>query len=72
MDLTLEGKEFIESHENEALKNRVGQFLLDKENLLIDGQQLRPILDRTALVKYTMTGYYPSRGGPGRSRADSS
>jgi hypothetical protein len=56
MDLSLEGREFIELNENEALKNRVGQFFLDKENFLIDGRQLRPILDRTAFVKYTMTG----------------
>jgi hypothetical protein len=56
MDLKLEGKEFIEVHENEALKKRVGQFFLEQENLLIDGKQFRPILDRTAFVKYTMTG----------------
>lgn len=56
MDLGLEGKEYIEPHENEALKNRVGKFFIEQENLLIDGKQLRPILDRTAFVKYTMIG----------------
>lgn len=56
MDLELRGDEFIEPEENEALKNRVGQFFLDRETLLIDGQKVRPILDRTAFVKYTMTG----------------
>ncbi|MCG8686335.1 MAG: hypothetical protein MI892_15765 [Desulfobacterales bacterium] len=56
MDLGLEGSQFIEAHENEKLKERVGQFFLENENLLVDGQRLRPILDRTAFVKYTMTG----------------
>ena len=56
LNLDLEGNIFIEAHENETLKKRVGEFFLDKENMLIDGKKLSPILDRTAFVKYTMTG----------------
>jgi hypothetical protein len=38
------------------LKKRVGEFFLKRDKTLIDGKQLRPILDRTAFVKYSMTG----------------
>jgi hypothetical protein len=34
----------------------VGEFFLKQDKVLIDGKQLRPILDRTAFVKYAMTG----------------
>jgi len=56
IDLGLRGDEFIEADENEALKKRVGEFFLKKDKVLIDGKQLRPILDRTSFVKYAMTG----------------
>ena len=56
MDLGLRGDEYIEADENEPLKKRVGEFLLKRDKTLIDGKQLRPILDRTAFVKYSMTG----------------
>jgi hypothetical protein len=56
MDLGLRGDEFIEADENEPLKKRVGEFFLKRDKTLIDGKQLRPILDRTAFVKYSMTG----------------
>jgi len=56
IDLGLRGDEFIEADENELLKNRIGEFLMQQENLAIDGKQLRPILDRTAFVKFSMTG----------------
>ena len=56
IDLDLRGDEFIEADENEPLKKRVGQFFLKRDKVLIDGQRLRPILDRTAFVKYSMTG----------------
>ncbi|MGB6010668.1 MAG: hypothetical protein WBI57_05310, partial [Desulfobacterales bacterium] len=55
IDLGLRGNEFIEADENEALKKRVGEFFLKQDKVLIDGKQLRPILDRTAFVKYTTT-----------------
>jgi len=56
IDLGLRGDEFIEADENEMLKKRVGEFFLKQDKVLIDGKQLRPILDRTAFVKYSMTG----------------
>ncbi len=55
IDLGLRGNEFIEADENEPLKKRVGEFFLKQDKVLIDGKQLRPILDRTAFVKYTTT-----------------
>jgi hypothetical protein len=55
MDLGLEGNEYIETNEFVRLKDRIGKFLLQHSNVLIDGQSLRPILDRTSFVKYTMT-----------------
>jgi len=55
IDLGLRGNEFIEADENEQLKKRVGEFFLQRDKVLIDGNQLQPILDRTAFVKYTMT-----------------
>jgi hypothetical protein len=56
IDLGLRGDEFIEADENEPLKKRVGEFFLNRDKTRIDGKQLRPILDRTAFVKYSMTG----------------
>jgi hypothetical protein len=56
IDLDLRGDEFIEADENEKLRKRVGEFFLKRDNVLIDGKQLRPILDRTAFVKYLLTG----------------
>jgi hypothetical protein len=55
IDLGLRGDEFVEADENEQLKKRVGEFFLQRDKVFIDGKQLRPILDRTAFVKYTMT-----------------
>jgi len=56
LDLGLRGDEFIEADENEPLKKRVGEFFLNRDKVLIDGKRLRPILDRTSFVKYSMTG----------------
>ena len=55
MDLGLRGDEFIEADENDSLKNRVGEFFLKRDQTLIDGKQLRPILDRVSFVKYSTT-----------------
>ena len=55
MDLGLRGTEYIETDEFELLKKRIGEFLLQQSHLLIDGRQVKPILDRTSYVKYTMT-----------------
>lgn len=55
LDLGLRGDEFIEVDEVEPLKKRAGEFFLEHSKVLIDGKQLRPILDRVNFVKYTMT-----------------
>jgi hypothetical protein len=56
MDLGLRGHEFIEVDEWEPLKKRVGEFMLGKNTVLVDGEPLRPILDRTDYVKVAVTG----------------
>jgi hypothetical protein len=55
MDLGLRGDEFIEADENDLLKKHVGEFFLKRDKTLIDGRQLRPILDRVSFVKYSTT-----------------
>ena len=58
MDFGLRGDEFIEADENEALKQKVGEFLVAHDKVRIDGKPLKPILDRTSFVKYTLTRTY--------------
>jgi len=55
IDLGLRGDDHIEADENEPLKKRVGAFFLKRDKTRIDGQQLRPILDRVSFVKYSTT-----------------
>ncbi|MGI9537110.1 MAG: hypothetical protein ACR2PB_08560 [Desulfocapsaceae bacterium] len=54
MDFDLRGKEFIEEDEFDAVRQQVAQFFLEREHVLIDGKQLKPILDRTAYVESSM------------------
>ncbi len=54
MDLKLRGDEFIEVDEFNPLRQRAGQFFLNRDKVLIDGKQLNPILDRTSFLKYSM------------------
>ncbi|UCC55490.1 MAG: hypothetical protein JSU75_08965 [Gammaproteobacteria bacterium] len=56
MDLGLESDEYIEIDELDSLKQRVGEFLLTKNPVQIDGEALKPILDRTNFVKVSITG----------------
>jgi hypothetical protein len=56
MDLGLRGEEFIEIDELEPLKQRIGEFLLGRNPVLVDGQALPPILDRSNYVKVGITG----------------
>ena len=56
MDLGLRGNEYIEVDELEPLKQRIGEFLLQKNPVRIDGQALKPILDRSNYVKVSITG----------------
>jgi hypothetical protein len=56
MKLGLRGDTYIEVDELEGLKQRIGEFLLEKNPLLIDGRALKPILDRTNFVKVSLQG----------------
>jgi hypothetical protein len=56
MDLGLRGDEYIELDEMEGLKQRIGEFLLKKNPVRIDGKEIKPILDRTNYVKVSQTG----------------
>ena len=37
-----------------SVREQVGQFFLERENVVIDGQRLKPILDRTSFVESSM------------------
>jgi len=56
MDLGLRGDRYIEVDELEPLKQRIGEFLLSKNPLTVDGTALKPILDRTNYLKVGLTG----------------
>ncbi|MCH7822657.1 MAG: hypothetical protein IIA07_11615, partial [Proteobacteria bacterium] len=56
MEVGLRGDEYIEIDELNSLKQRIGEFLLTKNRVRIDGQAARPILDRTNYVKVGLTG----------------
>ena len=56
MALGLRGDTFIETDELEPLKQRVGEFLLTKNPVLVDGKALKPILDRSAFMTIGLGG----------------
>ena len=56
MDLELRGDEFIELDELEPLKQRIGEFMLTRNEVLIDGETVEPILDRMNYVTVGVTG----------------
>jgi hypothetical protein len=56
MDLGLRGDKYIEIDELDGLRQRIGEFLLTKNPLTIDGQLARPILDRTNYIKLSLKG----------------
>jgi len=56
MDLGLRSKQYIEMDELDALRQRVGEFLLSKNIVKVDGVALKPILDRTNYVKVGIKG----------------
>jgi len=56
MDLGLRGDEYLELDELEPLKQRIGEFMLMKNAVRIDGKMYKPILDRTNYVKVALTG----------------
>ncbi len=56
MDLGLRGDEYIEIDELEPLKQRIGEFMLERNEVKIDGVPGEPILDRTNYVTVGVTG----------------
>jgi len=56
MDLGLRGDEFIEVDELEPLKQRIGEFMLARNKVQIDGADGNPILDRSDYVTVGIKG----------------
>lgn len=56
MNLELRGKEYIEIDELDAIKQRIGSFLLSKNTVKVDGEALKPILDRSNYVSVGING----------------
>lgn len=54
MEFDLRSDEHIEEDEFNPVREQVAQFFMDRENVLIDGKRLKPILDRTAFVESSM------------------
>jgi hypothetical protein len=54
MAFDLRGDEFIEEDEFNPVREQMAQFFMERENVLIDGERLKPILDRTAFVESSM------------------
>lgn len=51
MAFDLRGNEFIEEDEFNPVREKVAQFFMEREKVLIDNKQGKPILDRTAYVE---------------------
>lgn len=56
VDLGVEDRKFIEREELERVKQQIGEFLLKKNPVLIDGQALKPVLDRVDFVTIGLNG----------------
>ena len=56
MDLGLRGDEYIEVDELEPLKQRIGEFMMARNKVQIDGEDGDPILDRTNYVTVGIKG----------------
>jgi hypothetical protein len=54
MDFDLRGDEYIEEDEFDPVREKMAQFFMDREKVMIDGKQGKPILDRTAYVESSM------------------
>ncbi len=54
--LGVRGEEFVEVDELEELQRRVGEFLLQRNPVRIDGRQVTPILDRINFITVGMQG----------------
>ena len=56
IDLGLAGKSHIEPDDWDRIKTSMGEYLLDRNPIRIDGIEVSPILDRTDFVKVGLTG----------------
>lgn len=56
IDLGLKNSKLISPEEWEPLQQKISEFILTKNPVLIDGQKLTPILDKVDFVKVTLTG----------------
>ncbi len=54
IDFDLRGDAYIELDEFNRIREQIGQFFMERENLRIDGQRLKPILDKTAFVESSL------------------
>lgn len=54
IDFDLQGSEYIEEEEFDRVRQTIAQFFMTREGVLIDGERLKPILDRTAYVESSM------------------
>ena len=56
MELGLSDPDYIEIDELEPLKQRIGEFLIGKNPVKIDGAAVKPILDRSNYVRVGLSG----------------
>jgi hypothetical protein len=56
MDLGLRGEEYIEIDELDTLKQRIESFLLANNTVKVDGEALKPIMDRSNYVTVGISG----------------
>jgi len=54
VDFDLRGDDYIEADEFNRVREQIGQFFLERENVKIDGQRLKPIFDKTAFVESSL------------------
>ena len=54
IDFDLRGNKTIEADEFNRVREQIGQFFMERENVRIDGRRLKPILDRTAFVESSL------------------
>jgi len=54
IDLGLEGKDIIKAEDQAELKKKVVEFFTDKNQVLIDGKPVAPMLDRIHFIRRTL------------------
>lgn len=65
LDLGLEDQLYVEQGEREAVKRKIGAFLLGRNLLTVNGEAPAPELDRVEFVRYQKDGVQPI-ADPGR------